>query len=94
MKLNNAEERLVAIKKIGAHNMLEALQAKSIDKKDNEYELFEVILEGSKEKLLKMKNPSEDKYHYEWVEPDIMTVNLALAYRRKRKVFFEPNFKT
>ncbi len=94
MKLSNADQRLMAIKKFGAHNMLEQLGGKSISKKGEEYELFEVNLEGEKEKLLKMKNPSEDKIHYEWVTPDIKTVNEALAYRRNIKTFFEPIFKT
>ncbi|MES2874469.1 MAG: hypothetical protein V4708_12150, partial [Bacteroidota bacterium] len=94
MKLPNAEQRVLAIKKLGAHNMLEALEAKSISKKGSEYELFEVKIEGSKEKLLKMKNPSEEKIHYEFVEPQIKTVNEALAYRIGWKTFKEPIAKT
>ncbi len=94
MKLKNAEERLVAIKKCGMERMLSYLKAKSISTKGDEYELFEVELEGSKEKLLRLKNPSENKQHYEFVEPHIKTVIEALSWRRGIKLFKEPIFKT
>jgi len=94
LKLPNAEQRLLGIKKVGPGRMLEALHAKSISKKTDEYELFEVTLEGSKEKLLKMQNPSEPKIHYEFVEPHIQTVNEALMWRLGWDTFKEPVAKT
>jgi hypothetical protein len=113
MKLPNAEQRLVAIRKIGPERVLKDLKAKVIDQKqftemsgrrlknlfpnlrlEYEYELFEVTLEGSKEKLLKMRNPSEDKFHYEFVVPEVRTVNEALAWRRGIENFQEPVFGT
>lgn len=94
LTLPNAEQRLVAIKKLGVENMLYALEAKSISTKTDEYTLYEVVLEGSKEKLLKMKNQSEDKTHYEWVEPHINTVNEALMWRLGWNSFKEPVAKT
>lgn len=59
-----------------------------------EYTLYEVNLNGSKEKLLKMRNPSEDKWHYEWVIPEANTVNEALAWRRGIDNFKEPVVST
>ena len=41
-----------------------------------------------------MKNPSEPKTHYEWVEPHIKTCVEALAWRRGIDIFSEPVFKT
>lgn len=81
LALTNVEERLQAIKKMGAHRIIKELNGKTISTKGSEYELFEITLEGSKEKLLRMKNPSEDKQHYEFVEPHIKTVDEALAWR-------------
>ncbi len=101
LKLPNVEQRLLAIKKFGAHNMLGHLGGKSISRKNAflnnagfEYELFEISIEGSKEKLLKMKNPSEEKIHYEFVTPEIETVDQALAWRIGWKTFKEPVAKT
>ncbi len=74
--------------------MLSALKAEMISEKGEEYTLFEVTLEGSQQKLLKMKNPSEPKTHYEWVEPHINTINEALAWRRGISLFKEPVAKT
>ena len=90
LALTNAEQRVRAIKKMGAHK----LGGKSISKKGDEYELLEVMIEGSKEKLLKMKNPSEPKIHYEFVAPEIKTVNEALAWRIGWTTFKEPVAKT
>jgi hypothetical protein len=94
MAITNVEQRLQAIKKLGAHKLLSQLSGKSISTKGSEYELFEVTLEGSQEKLLRMKNPSEDKQHYEWVAPECRTVNEALAWRIGWKTFKEPVAKT
>ncbi len=96
MALPNAEQRLYAIKKVGAGNMLKELKGKSISKKNDEYELFEVTIEGSKEKLLKMQNPSINHIHWEFVEPSIKTVNEALMWRLglNVKTFRAPVAKT
>ncbi len=94
MRLPNAEQRLVAIKKIGPERMLTALNATSISKKADEYELYSVFLEGSEERLLKMQNPSEPKIHFEWVAPECKTVNEALAWRRGITIFTETVART
>lgn len=94
LALTNVEERLQAIKKMGAHKIIKELNGRSISRKGDEYELFEITLEGSKEKLLRMKNPSEDKMHYEFVAPEIKTVDQALAWRIGWDTFKEPLAKT
>lgn len=101
--IENAEQRLVAIKAYGAENMLEQLKAKVVDTKKGtvrdgdsraEYVLFSVNIEGTDEKLLEMANPSEPKRHYEWVTPECTTVNEALAWRCGMNVFVEPVTKS
>lgn len=96
LALPNVEHRLLAIKKFGAHNMISQLNGKVISSKGQEYELYEIDLEGQKEKLLKMKNPSEEKWHFEFVTPEIRTVDEALAWRIgfDMKQYKEPVAKT
>ena len=103
LALTNVEQRLVAIRAYGAHNMLEQLSGKIVDTKQGrrptfdggpEYVLHEVMLEGNKEKLLEMANPSEPKRHYEWVIPECQTVSEALAWRAGLQVFTEPVAKS
>ena len=50
----------------------------------------------SEEKLLEMQNPSEPKKHYEFVPPEVQTVNQALAWRIgwKLDAFKEPVAKS
>jgi hypothetical protein len=84
MGIVNVEQRLVAIKAAGVENLLKELKAKKIDNSpDGEYELFTVDLlgDGQIDKLLKMKNPSEDKFHYEFVAPEVTNVTDAMAWR-------------
>jgi hypothetical protein len=93
LKIKNVDQRVVSIKYFGIENMLNELSALSIDK-NNEYELFEVNLEGEKNKLLSMKNPSEPKTHYEWVIPEVKTITEAMAWRIGMKLYRPPIAKT
>lgn len=88
LALQNVEQRLVAIKYVGVGKLLKALNSREIGTKGDvqadgrpEYVLHEVELQGAKEKLLEMQNPSEPKRHYEFVPPEINTVSEALAWR-------------
>ena len=92
LRIQNVEQRLVAIKYFGVENMLEELGAKKLDTKD-EYVLYSVNLLDETHKLLKMSNPSEPKDHYEFVEPNIKTVTQALSWRMGWDEFAEPTFK-
>lgn len=94
MAIENVEKRLMAIKKCGIDRILSKLNSKVISTKGAEYVLHEVELMGSKEKLLQMQNPSESKVHYEWVIPEIKTVEEALAWRIGASKFTEPVAKT
>jgi hypothetical protein len=80
LAIENTEHRLLGIKYFGIDRIFSKLKHKEISKLDD-YTLYEVMIEGEPEKLLKMKNPSEDKWHYEWVTPEIKTVPEALAWR-------------
>lgn len=93
MAIKNVEQRLVCIKYFGMGNMRTQLKAKTLDTKGNDYELYSIELEGSKEKVLRMKNPSEEKWHDEFVPPEIETVNQALAWRIGWDSFKEPIVK-
>jgi len=89
LSLKNVEQRLVAIKYFGVENMLKKLKSKSRDK-FKEYELLSVEIEGSRENLLKMRNPSEPKTHYEFVPPEINTCQEAMAWRCGFKLYTNP----
>ena len=93
MQIENVEQRLVAIKYFGIGNMREQLNAQTIDSKGSEYELYSVEIEGNRENVLRMKNPSEEKWHDEFVPPEIKTVNQALAWRIGWDSFKEPSVK-
>lgn len=82
MAITNVEERLVAMKAVGPGALLKQLSAKQLEvSPDGEYTLFEVIIEGERNKLLKMRNPSEPKDHYEFVPPNVEKITQALAWR-------------
>jgi hypothetical protein len=83
----------MAIKKIGIERVLKKLNSNVIDAYA-EYKLHEVDLFGNKEKLLEMKNHSEDKTHYEWILPEINKVKDALAWRCGLSNYIEPIAKT
>jgi hypothetical protein len=87
MAITNVEQRLMAIKKIGIERVLKKLNSRVIsegklDSSDLVYKLHEVELQGSKEKLFQMQNPSEQKEHFEWVVPECNTIFEADLWRR------------
>ena len=87
MSLTNVEQRLMAIQKIGAGRMLKHLKGRvisegTLDESGLIYRLHEVTIEGEKNKLFEMKNPSEPKVHYEFVLPECETIQEADLWRR------------
>ena len=94
LKITNAEQRLLAIKYVGPERLLKHLNGKEISRKGAEYVLHSFTLEGTDCKMLEMQNPSEPKKHYEFVPPEIETVNQALAWRIGWNTFKEPVAKT
>jgi hypothetical protein len=87
MAIKNAEQRLMAIKKMGIERVLNKLDSKvisegNLDSTNLVYKLHEVVLNRSREKLFEMRNPSEPKTHYEWVAPECETVQQADMWRR------------
>jgi hypothetical protein len=102
LELTNVEQRLVAIKYVGAGNLLNALDGKVLCQKGAvqadgrpEYVLHQISLNGTPEKLLEMQNPSEPKRHYEFVPPEVTSCTEALAWRIgwDLKAFKEPKAK-
>src|SRR6266540_4702893 len=99
MAIKNVEQRLMAIKKCGIGRILSKLKSKvisegALDESGLMYKLHEVTLLNSKEKLFEMKNPSEDKTHYEFVLPECETIQDADMWRRGydnfKGVVYEP----
>jgi hypothetical protein len=90
LSVTNVEHRLLGIKYVGPERLLKYLNSKVINTKSDEYKLHEFVLEGERCKMLEMQNPSEPKKHYEFVPPEIETVNQALAWRIGWKTFKEP----
>ena len=79
----NADIRRCIIKRIPAEKLVQILDAKTIDSKDN-YELLE-IKEPTVRRYLKMKNPSIDAVHIEGVINSVNTVDEALSWRNNIK---------
>lgn len=95
MAISNVEERLVAMKAVGPENLLQVLKGVELQRSENgEYVLFEVEIEGEKNKLLKLRNPSEPKDHYEFVPPEVTTISQALAWRIGWDSYLAPVAKT
>lgn len=99
--IQNAEQRLLAIKYCGLENMLEALDHKVLDTREGsdgkvEYELLDVDIDGNGNfrPFLKMQNPSEPKIHLEGVDPSCRTVDDAMAWRLNLKKYDEPIAKS
>jgi hypothetical protein len=87
MAIINVEQRLMAIKKCGIDKILSKLKSRVIsegilDESELIYKLHEVEIEGSKERLFEMNNPSEDKKHFEFVLPECNTIFEADLWRR------------
>ncbi len=61
--------------------------------KEPEYTLYSVMLDGESERILKMRNPSEPKWHYEWVQPDCNTVEAAMRFRMPAAVRKDGTFR-
>ena len=92
-KVENAQQRMEFIRKIGLHNMLEELDAETIDEsEDGTYRLYMLAVEGrdgeqnaTKHPYLGMKNPSTGHWHVEGVEDGIKTVLEALQWRNQEE---------
>ena len=90
LKEENVEIRREGIRKIGIDRFVQKSGAKVLDKK-GEYELLSIDL-GLQEKgiALKMKNPSIDTWHIEFVPFGIKSCNTALAWRNGLDIYIEP----
>lgn len=102
LKIRNVEQRLVAIRHIGIQHFMREFKGREIDQfgvvqADGrpEYVLHEVTIAGEKEKLLEMKNPSEDKRHYEFVPPTVKSAQEAYVTRfgHLKGKYKAPSFK-
>jgi len=97
--ITNVEQRLEAIRWYGMENFRDALKVKVLDASNDqyEYELWEMTLDVNgrevKERALRMKNPSEDKYHVEGVADTVKTVEEALAFRMPERLRNKYGFK-
>lgn len=94
LTIDNAEQRMIAMRYVGLENFLSSLPHKVIDT-DSGYELLDVTIDGREGCIyLKMDNPSvPGKVHLEGVAPEIKTVSEALDWRfqivKKQKPSFE-----
>jgi len=80
-KESNVEIRRELVRKVGVERYMQKMNAKVLDKKDD-YELLEVDLGlPEKAKALKMKNPSIDVWHVEFVGEECKTVQDAINFR-------------
>jgi len=84
MKEKNVEIRREILRKIGVERYILKMGAKVIDTFNNDYELLEFDIDGTKNLALKMKNLSLDGvYHIEGVPPEINTCVEALNWRNQ-----------
>ena len=93
IKIDNAEQRMQAMKHKGMGHFFDQLKVSIIDKKDN-YELLLVDHAGEMCEYLKMINPSTGEIHLEGIMPNIKTVNDALAWRNGLEYWINPTALT
>lgn len=96
LAIQNTEHRVLAMKyaRMGGLEILDSLPSKVLDVSkakawdlptEPEYSLLEIeITPDFTAKYLKMRNPSEPKWYYEAVKPQINTVNDAIFFRKER----------
>lgn len=84
MKISNVTARVIAQRFVGMDKFLSVLKPKVIDKSKTEagLALIEFSLEGTKQRALKMVNPSTGEIHVEFVSPKAKTVTEADAFRQ------------
>ena len=83
----NAEIRREAVRKIGIERVCTMLNAQTIDRHGDHYELLTLdIGDGRRRPYLKMRNPSIGVYHLEGVPPHIKTVKEALQWRNQTEI--------
>lgn len=92
LSISNIEQRLVAIRAFGIGNMREQLNSTTLDRSEM-YELYEIDFMGGREKILRMKNPSEEKWHDEFVPPHTKDIKDALRIRWGLNKYVEPLFR-
>ena len=90
----NADVRREVVRKVGIERVLKELNAKVIDKSEDEiYELVLLDIHDTKRPYLKMKNPSiENLIHIEGVPIECDTIEKALAWRDGEDVYIKPDF--
>lgn len=89
LAIQNAEERMQVMKKVGLGRFFDSLEKKTIDKQDD-YELMLVKLNDEDCEFLKMVNPSTGEIHLEGVAPNTKTVSDALAWRNGLEYWINP----
>lgn len=84
LALENIEQRMVALKILGAEFVIQALPNKKVDTGKNGNELFEVKIENEKNFCLKYKCPSTDRIYVSFVDPEVgakKDADLAMAWK-------------
>lgn len=100
LTIENADQRAVAMKKMGYARLAKALNVKVLHTGTNGYELWEMEVEGRRVgPYLKMLNPTTGITHVEGVPAvsefsgsPITTCEDALAWRAGRKTYTEPRW--
>ena len=81
LKEENVEIRRELVRKVGVERVVQKLGATVLNKQ-GDYELLQIDLKLSKPGIaLKMKNPSIDTWHIEFVPSKIKTVQQAINWR-------------
>lgn len=89
LKLDNAEQRMQAMKHKGLGHFFSELKAQLIDRKDG-YELLMIDHDGEMCEYLKMINPSTGEIHLEGILPGLKTIDAARAWRNGLEYWINP----
>src|SRR3989304_4489035 len=83
IKLENIEQRYIALQHYGAENILKELDAKLIDKSPRGNELYEIpdMIKDTPAKLLKYSCPSTDRVYASFVPNDIMKADQGMSWK-------------
>lgn len=80
LKIDNIEQRYIALKMIGPEKLINQLNAKLISKTERNNELYEIKIKYDTYKILKYKCPSTDRIYVKFVPPEINSADEAQAW--------------
>ena len=81
LKLENIEQRYVALRYYGFENCLKELNARLLDRSSRGNELYSIQFEEHDLRLLRYKDPSTHRWYGDFVKPEFEKADQAMAWK-------------